>query len=140
VTRASASASASTYGRLADTAIDVTRFVAISPRAYHTWRMRFALTILALAAAALLPLRANAFDLEANLRAQHVQYPGEPQLATMQNACMSLSDAIESVRRRTDGRIVSAETRVEGGREVHYIKVLTKDGKVRTHKVNGCRR
>ena len=138
--RASESAYASTYGRPADTVIDVTRSVAIGSRAYHTWRMRIALTILVLAAAALLPLRANAFDLEAHLRAQHVQYRGEPRLETSQKACTSLSDAIESVRQRTGGRIVSAETRVEGGREVHYIKVLTKDGKVRTHKVNGCRR
>jgi hypothetical protein len=37
-------------------------------------------------------------------------------------------------------RIVSAETRVQGGREVHHIKVLTKDGKVKTHKVDGRRR
>ncbi len=102
--------------------------------------MRIALTFLLLAAAALLPPRAVAFDLEANLRAQHVQYDGEPQLQTAQDDGMSLSEAIESVRRRTGGRIVSAETRVEGGREVHYIKVLTKDGKVRTHKVNGRRR
>jgi uncharacterized membrane protein YkoI len=102
--------------------------------------MRIALTVLVLAVAAVVPLRANAFDLEAELRAQHVQYQGEPQLRTVQGGCMSLSDAIESVRRRTGGRIVNAETRVEGGREVHYIKVLTEDGKVRTHKVNGCRR
>ena len=53
---------------------------------------------------------------------------------------MTLSEAIESVRSRTGGRVVSAETRVEGGREVHHIKVLTKDGKVKTHKVNGRRR
>ena len=53
---------------------------------------------------------------------------------------MSLSEAIESVRRKTGGRVVSAETKVQGGREVHHIKVLTKDGKVRTHKVNGRRR
>ncbi|NIL95545.1 MAG: hypothetical protein GTO71_14225 [Woeseiaceae bacterium] len=49
----------------------------------------------------------------------------------------SLAQAIEQVRRKTKGRIVSAETRVSGGREVHYIKVLTKDGKVKTHKVAG---
>ena len=36
----------------------------------------------------------------------------------------------ESVRSRTGGRVVSAETKIQGGREVHYIKVLTKDGKV----------
>ena len=52
----------------------------------------------------------------------------------------SLSQAIESVRRKTGGKVLSAETRVQGGREVHHIKVLTKDGKVKTHKVNGRRR
>ena len=53
---------------------------------------------------------------------------------------MTLAQAIESVRRRTGGRVVDARTKVEGDREVHYIKVLTKDGKVKTHKVNGRRR
>ena len=53
---------------------------------------------------------------------------------------MSLSQAIESVRSRTGGRVVSAETKVSNGREVHHIKVLTEDGKVKTHKVNGCSR
>jgi uncharacterized membrane protein YkoI len=101
--------------------------------------MRIALAVL-LAAAALLPLRAAAFELEENLKAQHVQYEGEPLLQVAQNDGMSLSEAIESVRKRTGGRVVSAETRVQGGREVHHIKVLTKDGKVKTHKVNGRRR
>ena len=55
----------------------------------------------------------------------------------VQNDGMSLSQAVESVRRSTDGRIVSAETKTKNGREVHYIKVLTKDGKVKTHKVSG---
>ena len=117
----------------------MTRFVAIPRRPYHTWRMRIALAVL-LAAAALLPLRAAAFELEENLKAQHVQYEGEPLLQVAQNDGMSLSEAIESVRKRTGGRVVSAETRVQGGREVHHIKVLTKDGKVKTHKVNGRRR
>jgi len=55
----------------------------------------------------------------------------------VQNDGMTLSEAVESVRRSTDGRIVSAETKTINGREVHYIKVLTKDGKVKTHKVSG---
>ena len=101
--------------------------------------MRLALTLLLLAAAAMLPLRASAFDLEENLKAQHVQYTGEPLLVALKDG-MSLSEAIESVRRRTGGRVVSAETKVQGGREVHHIKVLTKDGKVKTHRVNGSRR
>jgi len=117
----------------------VIRIVAISLRPYHTWAMRMALTLLLLAAAAMFPLRASAFDLEENLKAQHVQYAGQPILVVQQDG-MSLSQAIESVRKRTGGRVVSAETKVQGGREVHHIKVLTKDGKVKTHKVNGPRR
>jgi uncharacterized membrane protein YkoI len=62
---------------------------------------------------------------------------GEGRIQTAQNNGMSLSDAVEQVRRQTDGRIISAETRTSNGREVHYIKVLTKDGKVKTHKVQG---
>ena len=58
-------------------------------------------------------------------------------LRVVQNDGMTLSEAVESVRRSTDGRIVSAETKTEGGREVHHIKVLTKDGKVKTHKISG---
>ena len=118
----------------------MTRFIAIRPRRYDTCRMRFALILVMLGAAALLPLRADAFDPETNMKARHVQYQGEPLLQVAQGNCMSLSAAIESVRSRTGGRVVSAETKVSNGREVHYIKVLTKDGKVKTHKVNGCRR
>jgi uncharacterized membrane protein YkoI len=118
----------------------VTRFVAIRLPAYDTWCMRMVLLILALSAAALLPLRADAFDLEENLKAQHVQYEPAAQLIMAQGDGMSLAEAIESVRRKTGGKILSAETHVQGDREVHHIKVLTKDGKVRTHKVNGRRR
>ena len=120
----------------------MTRFVAISLRPYHTWTMRMALTLMLLAAAAMSPLRASAFDLEENLKAQHVQYAGQPLLQIAQSDGMSLSQATASIRSRLrpGDRIVSAETRVQGGREVHHIKVLTKDGKVKTHRVNGRRR
>ena len=57
-----------------------------------------------------------------------------------QNDGMSLSDAVEQVRRQTNGRIVSAETKIKNGREVHHINVLTEDGKVKTHKVQGRKR
>jgi uncharacterized membrane protein YkoI len=102
--------------------------------------MRFALTFLLLTGLALLPVRSDAFDIEQALKEAHVQYEGEQSHYAAQDGGMTLAQAIESVRRRTDGRVVSAETRVEGGREVHYIKVLTKDGKVKTHKVSGPRR
>ncbi|HLT91977.1 MAG TPA: hypothetical protein VKZ85_13660 [Woeseiaceae bacterium] len=49
----------------------------------------------------------------------------------------SLSEAVERVRRQYRGRIVSAETHVSGNREVHVIKVLTEDGKVKTVRVPG---
>ncbi len=118
----------------------MTRFVAISLRSYHTWRMRMTMTLILLAAMLLLPLRSDAFDPEQALKEQHPQYQGEPEFRVAQGNCTTLSQAIEQVRSRTGGRILSADTRVQGGREVHHIKVLYPDGKVRTHKVNGCRR
>jgi uncharacterized membrane protein YkoI len=102
--------------------------------------MRLILTLLFFVAAAFLPASAGAFDIEETLREQHVQYQGRDGYRVAQSNGMSLSQAIESVRSRTGGKVVSAETRVQGGREVHHIKVLTKDGKVKTYKVNGRRR
>jgi uncharacterized membrane protein YkoI len=54
-----------------------------------------------------------------------------------QNNGPTLDQAVEQVRKQYNGRIVSAETKVNGNREVHYIKVLTDDGKVKTVKVPG---
>lgn len=62
-----------------------------------------------------------------------------PGLVTFQNRGMTLSQAVEQVRRQYNGQIVSAETRVSGNRETHIIKVLTKDGKVKTVRVPGRR-
>lgn len=120
----------------------MTRFVAISQRPYHTWLMRIVMTLLISAAAALLPLQADAFDLEETLKAEHVQYAGQPLMMIAQNDGMSLSQATAQVRNRLrpGDRIVSAETRVQGGREVHIIKVLTKDKQLKTHRFNGRRR
>lgn len=53
------------------------------------------------------------------------------------NDGMTLSEAVESVRQRTKGRIISAETKGKNGNEVHHIKVLTDDGKVKTFKIQG---
>ena len=49
----------------------------------------------------------------------------------------TLSEAVEMVKRQYKGRIVSAETKTSGGREVHHIKVLTEDGKVKTVRIQG---
>jgi hypothetical protein len=43
----------------------------------------------------------------------------------------SLNETVRRVERETGGRILSAETVVAGNREVHRIKVLTPDGRVR---------
>ena len=64
---------------------------------------------------------------------------GSPDLAVYQQGCMTLDQAVQQVRRQYNGRIVSAETQVSGGREVHVIKVLTSDGKVKTVRIPGCR-
>ena len=61
----------------------------------------------------------------------------EVEQSAFQRGGMTLSQAVEQVRRQYGGRIVSAETRVSGGRETHVIKVLTDDGKVKTVRIPG---
>lgn len=105
--------------------------------------MRLLLIMAVCSAMAMLPVRADAFDIEQSLKRLHEQYLAAdlPDVRVAQKSDgMTLAQAIESVRRQTNGRILSAETRVSGGREMHHIKVLTKDGKVRTHKVPGRNR
>jgi hypothetical protein len=80
---------------------------------------------------------ATAGDSFAAERSRHS--PPQERLLVAQN-CTSLNEAVERVRRQYNGRIVSAETRVSGNREVHYIKVLTEDGKVKTVTIPGCAR
>ena len=98
------------------------------------------LSLIALfAAALLLPAVASAFDHEESLRQLHLQYQAaqQPDLRVAKDG-MTLDQAIEKVRRRGDvDRILSAETRREGDREMHYVRYLTKDGKVKTEKVRG---
>jgi hypothetical protein len=99
------------------------------------------LFFISLAAAVLLsPAASDAFDLEESLRQlqpQH-QQAQKPDLRVAQGGGMTLDQAIESVRRRGDvDRILSAETRRDGDRETHYIRYLTKDGKVKTEKIRG---
>ncbi len=59
---------------------------------------------------------------------------------TYQSGGVTLSQAVQQVRRQYKGQIVSAETQVNGNRETHIIKVLTPDGKVKTVRVAGRRR
>ncbi len=48
----------------------------------------------------------------------------------------SLEQAVKRVRKQTGGRILSANTVDKGGRKVHRIKVLMKNGRVRVINVN----
>jgi uncharacterized membrane protein YkoI len=44
---------------------------------------------------------------------------------------ISLDEAIARARQQSDGKILSAETVRDGGRDVHRIKILTSDGRVK---------
>ncbi|MFK7955332.1 MAG: PepSY domain-containing protein [Lysobacterales bacterium] len=50
---------------------------------------------------------------------------------------MTLSQAVNKVRRDTGGKVLSAKTEVRNNRQIHVVKVLTKDGKVRYVQVTG---
>jgi len=52
----------------------------------------------------------------------------------------TLSQAVDKARRDTGGKVLSAHTEVRGDREVHVIKVLTREGRVKMVRVNGDRR
>ena len=98
------------------------------------------LRILICSAVILVPPGAQAFDLEESLKQLHEQYRMHEtaDLRVAQGGGMTLDQAIESVRRRGDvDKILSAETKREGNREVHHIRYLTKNGTVKTARING---
>ena len=98
------------------------------------------LRILICSAVILGPPGAQAFDLEESLKQLHEQYRMHEtaDLHIAQGGGMTLDQAIDSVRRRGDvDKILSAETKREGDREVHYIRYLTKNGTVKTARING---
>ncbi len=102
------------------------------------FRVPIRLTFILLVALAATPLAAEARAITALAPPTD---PADTGLFAAQRDGMSLNEAVESVRRRADvERVLSAETKVEGGREVHHIKVMTKNGTVRTVRVNGRRR
>ena len=105
--------------------------------------MRILANLIIGAALALAPLGANALMLQdstGELGGQAVEILETTDQVSQGNGGKSLSEAVEQVRRQTGGRILSAETRIQGNREVHHIKVLMKDGKVKTHRVQGRKR
>ena len=52
-----------------------------------------------------------------------------------QDRFISLDQAVARVRSRVDGEVISAKTRYNNGRPVHYIKVYDR-GRVRTFRVD----
>jgi len=44
----------------------------------------------------------------------------------------SLDDAVRIVRKQVGGEVLRAETRKKSGHTVYFIRVLTRDGRVRT--------
>jgi len=85
-------------------------------------------------------LTASAKGLAMQVETGATQEATPPALSTMQCNGVTLSQAVEQVRRQYNGRIVSAETQGNGDCETHVIKVLTEDGKVKTVRVAGKRR
>lgn len=49
---------------------------------------------------------------------------------------MSLDAAVEMVRERFGGKVISASTTSRGGKKVHVIKLLSDQGRVRTVRVD----
>ena len=79
------------------------------------------------------------FAFAAPVAVQAETNPDRP-IVLAQGGGKSLDEAVQQVRRQyPDGRIISAETKNNGKRDVHHIRVMV-DGKVRTVTVNGPER
>lgn len=46
----------------------------------------------------------------------------------------SLDNAVRQAREKSNGRVISAETREKNGRQYYNIRILTNDGKVRRYR------
>lgn len=60
---------------------------------------------------------------------------GEKKIYLAQARAESLNSAVARIRKQTGGRVLSADTKNESGVQVHYIRVLTRDGKVKRFRV-----
>jgi hypothetical protein len=47
---------------------------------------------------------------------------------------MSLEQAVRQARDKSNGRVISAETREKNGQRYHNIRILTNDGKLRRYR------
>lgn len=52
------------------------------------------------------------------------------------NRRTSLDQAVEEARGRFPGKVLSAETQRQGGRESHSIRILTDDGRVKRLRID----
>ena len=113
------------------------RSVAFSQPTYDTSFVKKLLTLAVAAVLTAIPWAADArsASLDTDLE-QTLVFAGQgAEFSTTQRGCMSLSQAVDSVRRGGNvERVISANT--QGN--VHLIKVLTKDGKVKTHRIPAC--
>ena len=96
-------------------------------------------TLLAILIAAIGPVNAYESDSD-GIAAGGVVSPDVLPAQVFQGNGMTLEQAVAKVRRQYNGQIVSAETRVRGGQEIHVIRVLTSDGTVKTVEIPGRRR
>jgi uncharacterized membrane protein YkoI len=53
------------------------------------------------------------------------------------NAGLSLDEAVSSLRRGGQGRVLSADTVDRDGQPVHRIKILTDEGRVKRYQLDG---
>ncbi|NNF52174.1 MAG: hypothetical protein HKN59_07020 [Gammaproteobacteria bacterium] len=67
-----------------------------------------------------------------------VSAPAQPGQRSLAQDRVSLDEAAAMVRRQTGGRIIKASSRSSNGRTVHFIRVLTRDGKVFTVRVDAA--
>jgi hypothetical protein len=67
--------------------------------------------------------------------ADHGRPLHRPHMYLAQGQVESLDSAVSRIRGRTGGRVLSAETRYEGDRPVHHIRILTRNGKVKRIRV-----
>ena len=61
---------------------------------------------------------------------------GNGQALAGQERRHSLDEAVSDARDRYPGRVLSAETRRQNGRDMHNIRILTRDGRVRRYRID----
>ena len=101
-----------------------------------TTLLLLSLTMLALAVSVDAEARSS---VSANAAGSALVVAAQADASPAQSNGVSLSEAVQQVRRQYGGQILSAETTRSGNREVHVIKVLTSDNKVKTVRINGRR-